>query len=42
LKVHPKQTDNELTAVRKKVHSHESLTSGRKLPEYVFARAENF
>jgi squalene-hopene/tetraprenyl-beta-curcumene cyclase len=42
LKVHPKQTDNELTGLRQKISVSETIAPARKKSEFVFARAENF
>ena len=42
LKVHPKQTDNELTGFTAKSPASEPIAPARKKPLYVFAQAENF
>jgi squalene-hopene/tetraprenyl-beta-curcumene cyclase len=42
LKVHPKQTDNELTIFRQKLPASETIAPTKKKSEYVFAQAENF
>jgi squalene-hopene/tetraprenyl-beta-curcumene cyclase len=42
LKVHPKQTDNELSVFRPKLPVSESVVLPKNKSAYVFARAENF
>jgi squalene-hopene/tetraprenyl-beta-curcumene cyclase len=42
LKVHPKQTDNELSALRIKAPTQKVTSTASKTPEYVFAQVENF
>ena len=42
LKVHPKQSGNELTSLRLKPSSKDPLPSPKKKPAYTLAQAENF